>query len=247
MTSQNDYVETLRRDSAEAERYYMSSVGAKTEQQKMLETLVAGLPAQPRRIADIACGAGAASYHLGEMLPEAHFHLVDSNPEAVAIARRVMAGRAAQIGEGDIYRLDLESAAFDLVVCWQTLSWLDRAEAAVGELVRITKPGGTVLASSLFNLEADVDVHARVTDRTRASSVGGSTYGYNTFSRATVADWLRGQACEFEIHRFDMPIDLARSGRGLGTFTECLADGRRLQISAGMLMNWGILKINKLA
>jgi len=44
---------------------------------------------------------------------------------------------------------------------------------------------------------------------------------------------------------FDMPLDLERQGRGLGTFTVRLADGKRLQVSGGMFMNLGILELTK--
>jgi hypothetical protein len=51
--------------------------------------------------------------------------------------------------------------------------------------------------------------------------------------------------CSFTLEPFEIQIDIARTGRGLGTFTLHLHDGRRLQVSAGMLMNWGILQIVK--
>jgi ubiquinone/menaquinone biosynthesis C-methylase UbiE len=244
--SSSNYVEQLRQDAAESDRYYLHSVQRKTEQQKRLEQLVAALPSQPARVADIACGAGAASYHLSELLPRAEFCLVDKNPSAVALARKVMAGRKATVSEGDIFLLGLPTDEFDLVICWQTLSWIDDPKAATRELIRVTRPGGTVLASSLFNEGFDVDIQAYVRDRTRSSSSAG-TYTYNTYSRSTVDEWLQDLGCDFEILPFDIAVDLPRAGRGLGTFTERLADGRRMQISAGLLMNWGILKIVKRA
>jgi ubiquinone/menaquinone biosynthesis C-methylase UbiE len=245
MSGSVDYVEQLQRDAAAAERYYLSSVRTKTEQQKALEGLLCSLDASPVQVADIACGAGAVSFHLSELLPNAHFFLADSNPQAVALARKLMDGRNARVVEQDLYALDVPDQTFDVTICWQTLSWIEDPARAARELVRITRAGGTILASALFNLDFDVDILAEVLDRTRGESGVPAAYRYKTYSRAAVAEWLDGVPCDLQIERFDMALDLARSGRGLGTYTERLADGRCLQISAGMLLNWGILKIVK--
>jgi SAM-dependent methyltransferase len=245
MDAKPDYITQLRRDDAEAKRYYLSGLQSKTEQQKALESSVARLPFQPQRIADIACGAGVTAYHLSQQLPDAEFVLVEKNPNAIALAREVMAGRRALTLAGDIYDLDLADDSFDAVICWQTLSWLDDARAAMRELVRITRPEGVIFASSLFNLDFDVDICSRVIDRTRSSGQAGSSYDYRTYSRVAVEEWLSGLNCSFRIDPFSIGIDLTSPGRGLGTFTSRLADGTRLQISAGVLLSWGILQVVK--
>lgn len=236
----NTYVDQLMKDTAAAEIYYLRSLETKTQQQLLLEDLVSKLPRAPKSVADIACGSGSASHHLSQLLPDAHFELVDLNPNAIDLARRAMEGRRFEARIGDIYALPLEPEAVDLAICWQTLSWIDAPAAAVSELVRIIRPGGTVLASSLFNIDADVDIHARMVDRTRQA-----TYDYHTYSLASVTEWLAESKCRFDVIPFTIGIDLPRTGRGLGTYTETLANGRRLEISAGLLMNWGVLRIVK--
>ena len=48
----------------------------------------------------------------------------------------------------------------------------------------------------------------------------------------------------FKIHKFNTDIDFSYNGKGVGTFTkECKVN--KIQISGGMLMNWGILEIKK--
>jgi SAM-dependent methyltransferase len=152
----------------------------------------------------------------------------------------------------DIHTLQqLPSGHFDLVCCWQTLSWIPRPEEAVRQLVRIAAPGGIIMASALFNLDHDVDIYAQLRDRTRPSGEQGHAYDYNTFSRASVAEWLDGRVKTYQLHPFMMNIDLPkevdRSGqvhRGVGTYT-VNTDAGRIQISAGLLMNWAILEIGK--
>lgn len=224
---------------------YNSSLETKFEQQKALEKILLERGILPDSIADIACGGGGTTVHLAELYPSAKFTLIDENEDAISIARQATDKWNATCDIGDLYDLQLESDSFDLVICWQTLSWLDRPEAALKELVRICKPSGTVLASSLFNLNHDVDVYSKVIDHTFASSHLGLYYAYNTYSERTVRLWLSALATDVTIHKFSIPIDLVHSGKGTGTYTKTLDTGERLQFSAGMHLNWGLLEVNK--
>jgi len=239
------YKEALKADKETSEKYYQSSLARKTEQQKMLERLLTAHAIAPREIADIACGGGGSTFHLAQLYPRARYTLIDYNEDAIAMASQATSGLDARCATGDIYDLKLETGAFDLVICWQTLSWIDEPARALAELVRICKPGGRVFASSLFNLHHDVDVYSKVEDHTRPSSTQGLRYSYNTYSLASVRRWIGAAVSTLDIHAFEIPVDLPASGRGLGTYTERLVDGRRLQLSAGMLLNWGILELQK--
>lgn len=236
------YKDALQADRAESQLYYSGSVHSKTEQQKAMEHLLEGFT--PATVADIACGGGGASYHLGMRYPDAAFTLVEYNDDALNLAREATRGLNATCLNGSIYELPIEGESADLVICWQTLSWIERADEALSELIRICRPGGRILASSLFNFEHDVDVYSGVIDHTRASSASGLAYTYNTYSLPTVSRWVAGRAT-MQAHRFRIGIDLARQGRGLGTYTVRQPDGTRLQLSAGMLLNWGILELRK--
>jgi len=239
------YKETLQLDREESARYYAASVSRKSEQHKRLERMLQAHRLQPVSIADVACGGGGSSLHLTELYPDAHYTLVDLNEEAVGMARETMRGHKATCSVGDIYHLELPDSAFDLVVCWQTLSWIEQPEVALRELVRICKPGALVYASSLFDSHHDVDVYSRVFDHTRPSSAHGRHYVYNTYSLRSVREWLAGLVRELHVHEFEIPIDLNYEGKGLGTRTVRLETGKRLQLSAGMLLNWGILEARR--
>lgn len=241
----SDYVTGLKADAEESARYFNFSINAKTEQQKVLERMLTERGIAPQAIADIACGGGGASVHLSELFPQARFTLVDANESAISLARHATEGIEATCAVGDIYNLGLDSESFDLVICWQTLSWLEKPDAALRELVRICKPSGLILASSLFNLLHDVDVYSKVIDHTRPSSAIGINYTYNTYSLRTIREWLTGMVTDFTIHKFCIPMDLNHNGRGIGTYTVKTDDGERLQLSAGMLLNWGILEVKK--
>lgn len=239
------YKDALKIDKQESESYYNFSLQNKTEQQTLLEKLIAASNLRPARIADIACGGGGASYHLSAIYPDASYTLIDINEDAIAQAREATGHLKVKCLVGDIYDLPLETDCYDLVICWQTLSWITKPKVAVRELVRICKPGGRVYASSLFNSRQDVDVYSTVIDHTRRSASEGLTYAYNTYSVLSVREWIDGLVSSIQLHDFDISIDLDYGGRGLGTSTVKLKNGRRLQISGGMLLNWGILELKK--
>jgi ubiquinone/menaquinone biosynthesis C-methylase UbiE len=244
MTHQDDYVRALRTDSAETDAYHRRAI-ARSEQQKALEAILLAKGRAFTRIADIACGGGALSYHLAGHYPAARFTLVDRDQEALRSANELCGEAAFTYVTDDLHELSsLPDGTFDLVCCWQTLSWIKDPARAMKQLLRIAAPGATIMTSSLFNLDHDVDIRAQIRDRTRASGEQGHAYDYNTFSRATVHEWLAGHAVQHRLHPFSLGIDLPKSGTGIGTYTVNTGHGR-LQISGGYLMNWAILEVTK--
>lgn len=241
----SNYKKAMQIDAQESANYFNFSLSKRTEQQKALEKILIEKGVVPQIIADIACGGGGASVHLADLYPQAKFFMVDANEDAISLARQASANFDATCNVGDIYDLSLDSDSCDLVICWQTLSWLDKPEFALRELIRICKPGGRILASSLFNLHHDVDVYSRVIDHTRHSSGLGMHYDYNTYSLRTVREWTDRLVTDLNIHKFSISLNLEYNGRGIGTYTAKLKTGERLQMSAGMLLNWGILEIMK--
>ncbi len=101
------------------------------------------LPAAAR-IADIGCGTGEITARLAEYLPQATLLGVDIYSSHIEHAsRRYRAsGDRLQFVTGDAFALDLPADAFDLTVCRHLLQAVPFPERVIGELVRITKPGG---------------------------------------------------------------------------------------------------------
>lgn len=244
MTNNDNYIKALQASKEETEKYYRRSI-VKTEQQKKLEQLLAERQLTCQTIADISCGGGTLSYHLSKLFPNAIFTLSDLNEEAIQIAKELNGDNNFHYMNEDIYAMNaIASDQFDLVCCWQTLSWLENPEKALTELIRITKPGGRIFASSLFNLHHDVDIYAQIKDYTRPNGELDLSYSYNTYSSYSVKKWIDGKVAQFEFHPFVPTIDIEYEGRGIGTYT-IQTEQKRLQISAGYLMNWAILEIVK--
>ena len=243
----DEYILALKIDKELTEEYFKKSL-EKTEQQKMLESLLLKdeVFLSALNIADIACGGGTLSYHLAHINTKANFNCVDLLDEALEIAKKINEKFLNRFcfKKDNIYNLSIEDNFFDVTFCWQTLLALDDPKQALYELIRITKIGGKIYISSLFNLEHDVDIYAKVYDWTRKSTHEGLGLNYNTISLYTIKKWIQNKVKRFRIIKFETSIPFEYSGRGLGTYTiKC--DSGYIQISGGMLMNWGILEIEK--
>jgi ubiquinone/menaquinone biosynthesis C-methylase UbiE len=107
------------------------------------------------RVLEIGCGAGAATVALA-----GRGHLVVALDRSPAMVRRTR-GRSTEVGVeqlvlpvvGDAHRLGFPDDAFDLVIALGVLSWLREPGAAIGEMTRVTRPGGHVLVTSLNSLD----------------------------------------------------------------------------------------------
>lgn len=108
---------------------------------------LAGL-ATPGDILDVASGDGA----LAELVaPRARsVTCVDKSLHVADAGARRVAGRAPlRFVVGDMHALPLPDASFDAVLLVNSLSYSQDPPRAVGEAVRVLRPGGTLVASAL--------------------------------------------------------------------------------------------------
>lgn len=246
-STNDDYIKAYQKDTQEVNEYYLKYLANKSGQQLLLEKIIAAnKPTAHAQIADIACGAGTLSYHISKLFPEAHFSLIDVNKSALELAGNVLKDvKNKQLLEGSIYDLSAFKEKFDIIFCWMTLLALDKPKEALDQLLSTVKTGGKLYASTLFNFNHDVDVYAHFVDHTRESGKEGIFMQYNTFSMHTLDKWLSGKVSSYKVHEFNPETDFEYNGKGIGTFTVMTKEGKRLQVSGGMLMSWGILEITK--
>ena len=102
------------------------------------------------RLLDVGCGTG---YHLARARARG-FALagVDGSEEMLEQAARSCPG--AELRRADVEALPFAEGSFDVVLSIEVLRYLPDARASVRELARVTRAGGTCLAtaSPLFNL-----------------------------------------------------------------------------------------------
>lgn len=106
-------------------------------------------PRPGRRILDAGCGTGTAVVNLSRRrLPQVQLFGVDLSLDRVGAARN--AARAHNIRAGfataDICRLPFPDATFDSAFCVAVLQHIGDVSQAVGELARVTRAGGRVVA-----------------------------------------------------------------------------------------------------
>jgi ubiquinone/menaquinone biosynthesis C-methylase UbiE len=101
------------------------------------------LPAAPR-ILDAGCGTGEISSRLADMYPTGPVLGVDIIDAHLELARGRYESLAPRLGfdNQSIFELDLPDDSFDLTVCRHVLHSIPRAQDAIAELVRVTRPGG---------------------------------------------------------------------------------------------------------
>jgi SAM-dependent methyltransferase len=96
-------------------------------------------------------GAGAGSLTLKMVAAGLRVTSVDASPELCDWTRARLAERPDgddhPVAVGDLQALDFPDASFDAAVCGEVLEHLDDDRAGAGELARVLRPGGLLVAS----------------------------------------------------------------------------------------------------
>jgi ubiquinone/menaquinone biosynthesis C-methylase UbiE len=96
-------------------------------------------------VLEVGCGSGIAVQLFAEA--GARTTAVDLTPWAVATTRARMEafGLEADVREADAEALPFDDASFDLVFSWGVIHHTSDMDAALGQLVRVLRPGGTLV------------------------------------------------------------------------------------------------------
>ncbi|HKJ00771.1 MAG TPA: methyltransferase domain-containing protein [bacterium] len=100
-------------------------------------------------VLEAGTGVGATTAIVSGQNPAVRFVSLDFAGASLAQARAELGAaglRNVSLTRGDLYRLPFPDAAFDHVFLCFVLEHLTRPPAALGELIRVLKPGGTLTA-----------------------------------------------------------------------------------------------------
>lgn len=156
---------------------------------------------ETERLLEVGCGTGAVARWLATTIPTtAPITAVDVNDfllgEAKALAARDGLGERIAFGPGDATKLPFEAGAFDVTLCLTVMEEGD-ADAMLGELIRVTRPGGRVGAvvravdrPMIWNLPLPDDIRERVEAPIRSVSADGCADAslYDRFAAAGLGD-----------------------------------------------------------
>ncbi|MBN1530843.1 MAG: class I SAM-dependent methyltransferase [Thermoleophilaceae bacterium] len=100
---------------------------------------------ESKDVLDAGCGTGFGTAMLAERHP-ARLVGVDIAPDALERARRLAPN--AEIARGDLRELPFEDSSFDIVVCFEVIEHIERADEVLDELRRVLRETGCLLISS---------------------------------------------------------------------------------------------------
>ncbi len=129
-----------------------------------LENLAAWIEMEPgQTIVDVGCGLGYLGYTYWKYFGRGGRYIgIDGNAKLIADAREAAHDWAvdgeAEFIKADAYALPLEDNAVDLALCQALLMHMERPTEALAEMIRITKPGGSIVCKEPDNLSAAMSV-----------------------------------------------------------------------------------------
>lgn len=200
-------------------------------------------------VCDMACGMGGNTMYLAKMFPNIKFTGIDLEQELIdiggGVAREDLCN--CKLYQGDWYNIDEKwKNKFQGIISFQTLSWLPEYESALRKLVELNPDW--IAISSLF-YDGDIEYTNKVRDYYRPT--GDKEYCemyYNIYSITRVRECFRKIGYDkFEYIPFEIDIDLPKISKDIGTYTVKTEDGKRIQISAGLMMPWYFIVASKLS
>jgi ubiquinone/menaquinone biosynthesis C-methylase UbiE len=146
----------------EGERLERKTNAALVEKQLRWAGLRAGM-----RALEVGCGTGAVTRVMAQLAAPAGAVGVDQSTDRLEVGRALAAeaGIALELRQGDALRLPLPDASFDFAFSRFLFEYLPDPTAALRELVRVTRSGGTV---SVADLEGQIESFEPLSPRLRA-------------------------------------------------------------------------------
>ena len=200
-------------------------------------------PQSKYNILDIGTGKGANLYYMQQRFPNCQYKGLDINNDNVQDGNTFFNDKKisnCKLEYGDLYNLDSEKFAnrFEGIVSYQTLSWLPEYEKALTALIKL-KPEWISLTSLFYNglIDAKIEINSFSNPQEKNSF---RTISYNIFSLPRIENFFFKKGFRiFKYCPFEIDIDLPKPEHSyMQTYTQQLIDGKRLQISGPLLMNW---------
>ena len=217
---------------------------------KFSEYLQKKVKRENNRILDLGCGAGAV---LGYLLQENRNILmggagIDINKELVEIGNRILKERKVcncELYGGDIFHINREGLGrIDGVISLQTFNILPDYRGIACCMCELEPEW---IAFSTLGFEGLIDYNIKLFDYTKNKDGGCGEVFYNIYSLPRMKEFfLELGYSKFDYTEFEIDIDLPQTNKmGRGTYTIKTEQGKRIQISGGMMMPWYFVFVEK--
>lgn len=202
----------------------------------------------PLNILDMCCGQGANVYYMSQRYPTNSFTGIDISEELVIRGNDFYIRKGlknCRLLKDDLYNMQSDLGILDGIVSFQTLSWLPESKTALNKLASLD--AGWIALTSLF-FDGDVECRVHVDD---FSIHNGKTNPRQSFYNIYSIERVRNILADYGYRHFCyMPFEIDENlpnpqSRGMGTYTEELKNGHRLQISGPLLMPWYFIAASK--
>jgi SAM-dependent methyltransferase len=195
-----------------------------------------------KMILDVGAGAGANLYYMAQRYTNYLFKGIDLNANLITLGNKKLQEnlvKNASLDEGDLYKIPIDYRNnFDGIVMFQTLSWLPEYKKPIKKMVSLN-PKWIALTSLFYDGEVNCKIETQ--DYTRPlNNYPYKEAFYNIYAIRLVKELFEEYGYRKFIYvPFEIDIDIPKpSHSGMGTYTEKLQNGKRIQISGPLLMPW---------
>mgnify|MGYP001099196756 CR=1 FL=1 len=179
------------------------------------------------------------SYWVGMDIEDSLFNIFRENAREIDNVKLV---------KGDWFHLDRGlTGEFDGIISLQAISWLSEWERPLQEICCL-QPKWIALSSLFY--EGDIEYIIRSYNYERVDEKNNKQCTeafYNIYSIPKIKEYLYNRGYKiFHYEPFEIDIDIPKQNSfDWGTYTVKLENGKRLQISAAMLMPWYFIFASK--
>lgn len=195
------------------------------------------------RILDMACGAGANTLYMADRHENIQFIGMDIDKEFVDHGNKMIQLRSkygnCELCVGNWFGIeDKWRDKFDGIISFQTLFMFPDYREALDKLIDLHP--NWIAVSSLF-YEGEIEYTNKFRDYYRPSEGEEYTeYYYNVHSMVCYRKYMEERGYKnFDFIPFEIDIDIPKTdSMDIGTYTVQTIEGKRIQISAGLMMPW---------
>ena len=197
---------------------------------------------EPRNMLDIGAASGDFLDYASARFLNCEFIGIERDPELVEIGNQ---NSRFQLTNGDAENLQFDDQFFDVVIMTGTHSIFDVFQPSFTEALRVTKTGGLIMITGIFN---DYPIDTQIAWRYPNADPFDWNPGYNYWSKETISNFLHanGTSNMHEFVPFELPFDLKKTEMDpIRSWTENTETGKRILVNGIMPLNIHGLKIHK--